>query len=171
MQDTNGVNPYAAPSAHIQQYDNNTVNDMVLASRGKRLGAILLDALLVAVLVIVVMIPASLVSDSVGKDTGMIVGFSIGGIGVLALFVVNIMLLYKYGQTIGKRWLGIRIVRTDGTRAGLGRIIALRQFVPGLIGAIPLVGPLFSLADPLFIFADDRRTLHDKIADTIVVDV
>jgi uncharacterized RDD family membrane protein YckC len=65
--------------------------------------------------------------------------------------------------------LGIKIVRNDGSRAGLGRIFWLRMFVPGLVGAIPLVGGLFGLIDPLFIFGEEKRCLHDLIADTIVV--
>jgi hypothetical protein len=41
--------------------------------------------------------------------------------------------------------------------------------VPTLIGMIPYVGWIFSLADPLFIFGESRRCLHDMLADTIVV--
>jgi uncharacterized RDD family membrane protein YckC len=40
-----------------------------------------------------------------------------------------------------------------------------------LLGAIPYVGWLVSLVDPLLIFGKDRRCLHDLIADTIVVDI
>ena len=36
--------------------------------------------------------------------------------GFLAYFAINCYLLYRNGQTIGKRLLGIRIVRTDGSR-------------------------------------------------------
>ena len=34
---------------------------------------------------------------------------------------------------------------------------------------VPFVGGLVSLVDALLIFRDDRRCLHDEIADTIVV--
>jgi hypothetical protein len=54
-------------------------------------------------------------------------------------------------------------------RASLGRLFGLRMLVPGFIGAVPLIGPFFSLADALFIFGEPRRCIHDYIADTKVV--
>jgi len=41
--------------------------------------------------------------------------------------------------------------------------------VMGLIGAIPFLGRLVQFIDPLLIFRDSRRCLHDEIADTTVV--
>jgi len=70
---------------------------------------------------------------------------------------------------VGKRALGIRIVRSSGERASLGRIFALRYLPVTLLGAIPYLGPVFSLVDILLIFRDSRQCLHDQIADTIVV--
>ena len=58
----------------------------------------------------------------------------------------------------------------DGSRASVGRIFWLRNVVNTLITLIPLVGWLYNLVDALFIFTDRRQCLHDKIADTIVVD-
>jgi len=69
------------------------------------------------------------------------------------------------GQTIAKRWLKIKVVRADGSRASLGRIFWLRNVVNALLGIIPLYG----IIDSLFIFSESRQCLHDKIADTIVV--
>ena len=83
--------------------------------------------------------------------------------------IYQLVQLHRTGQTFCKKMLGIKIVRNDGSRAGLGRIFWLRMFVPGLVGAIPLVGGLFGLIDPLFIFGEEKRCLHDLIADTIVV--
>lgn len=67
--------------------------------------------------------------------------------------------------------MNVKIIRTDGSRAGLTRIFFLRMFVPGLIGGIPVVGMIFSIVDPLFIFQESRRCVHDLIADTVVIKV
>ena len=45
----------------------------------------------------------------------------------------------------------------------------MRYVLPTLIAALPCIGPLFSLVDALTIFRDERRCLHDDMADTIVV--
>ena len=46
----------------------------------------------------------------------------------------------------------------------------MRGFLPGLIGAIPLVGTVFSLVNICFIFREDRRCIHDLMAGTHVVE-
>ena len=164
------ANPYAAPTARIAEaYDD---VDFVTSSRGARLGAVMVDALIVFVpAMFAAMIAAALGSGPDGRSSaGMFVLFSLLGLGFIAFVVVQLVLLHRHGQTVGKWAVGIRIVRSDGSRAGLGRIFLLRSLVPGLIGAIPLLGPVFGLLDPLFIFGANKRCLHDLIADTIVVD-
>lgn len=85
--------------------------------------------------------------------------------------ICDCLWLRHHGQTIGKRALGIRLVRSDGTLPSLSRVICLRTAVVGLMEAIPLVGLMVALLDCLFIFGKDRRCLHDLIADTWVVRV
>jgi len=165
MQEHDGTNPYAAPSARIeQQYDANSEGH-VLASRGTRLAAYIVDGLVMGVW----FIPAywAWLGPDAGAPGPLTFLSVLIGLGV---FGYNLWLLHLHGQSIAKRWMNIRIVRTDGTRAGLGRIFSLRMLVPGLISAIPLIGNIFGLADALFIFGEERRTLHDRLADTIVVD-
>jgi uncharacterized RDD family membrane protein YckC len=138
-----------------------------LAGRGARLGAAILDTLFV----IIAMIPMffMMANQQGGGDEQVMIGVAVMMIGLLILLAINIYFLHQNGQSIGKRILGIKIVRTDGDRAGVARIIFLRAFVIGLLGNIPIIGPIISLADPLFIFRDDRRCLHDLIADTKVI--
>jgi uncharacterized RDD family membrane protein YckC len=73
------------------------------------------------------------------------------------------------GQSIGKRMVGIKVVRTDGSRASFARIFFLRNVVNALPNLLPYVGWLYQLVDPLLIYQDSRQCLHDRIADTIVV--
>lgn len=87
----------------------------------------------------------------------------IGGLLLLAVFVYQIVLLTKDGQTVGKKARGIRIVRMQtGANGGFVTNVLLRLIVNGLLGLIPLYG----LVDILFIFRSDRRCIHDMIAGT-----
>jgi uncharacterized RDD family membrane protein YckC len=76
--------------------------------------------------------------------------------------------LAQHGQSIGKRMRRLRVVRTDGSPASLARILLLRNFVPAVIGSFC---GLFGLIDALTIFTDERRCIHDLLADTKVVKV
>ena len=156
-------NPYQTPNAHVE--DVGDAQNIALAGRGTRLGAVIVD-------VLIFMIPAIFVGFgfmAFRHQGGLGAALMVGVLGVIALLIVNLIMLHRHGQTMGKRLLGVRIVRTDGDRAGLARIFFLRSLVPGLIGNIPFVGLVFSLTDSLFIFRESRRCVHDLIADTIVI--
>lgn len=92
---------------------------------------------------------------------------------LLLLFVgvVQIVLLSLRGQTLGKLVCRIRIVRLNGARAGFLHAFLLRSAVIGFISGVPVVGWMIAVIDPLLIFREDRRCLHDLIAGTAVVDV
>lgn len=85
---------------------------------------------------------------------------------IIIVTVAQVVMLSKHGQTIGKKVLKMKIVKVDtGMNGGFVTNVVLRGFVNGLLGIIPF----YSLIDILFIFSDDRRCLHDKIAGTKVV--
>lgn len=165
MQDTR--NPYAAPGAHVEQY----VEIDAKADRGTRLGATIVDTILYGLCWGPGYFQLMLATEAEPVTYGA-VGTAISILAALAgvaLFVYNLWLLHAHGQTVAKKMLNIRIVRTGGQRASLARLFWLRIFVPSLIGAIPLIGPFFSLCNALAIFGSQKRCLHDLIADTIVV--
>jgi uncharacterized RDD family membrane protein YckC len=89
--------------------------------------------------------------------------------GWVWFFVVNGYLLKKYGQTVGKRFLDVRICdsRTEAVPP-LWRLV-VRIGVPPIAGLLGALGRLFALVDVLFIFRRDRRCIHDLIAGTRVV--
>ena len=154
-------NWYAAPQAAVADVGGMSADDLEArkASRGQRLGAAILDGLIVG-------IGAGIAGYGVDNNKLVVV---IGVLIFLAAVVGNCVLLHQNGQTIGKRTLGIKIVRSNGDRIGLGRIIGMRIIPVGILGAIPYIGGLVSLVDSLLIFNNERRCLHDMIADTIVI--
>jgi uncharacterized RDD family membrane protein YckC len=87
----------------------------------------------------------------------------------LVLIAITTALVNKNAQTIGKKLLGIKVARTDGSRATLGRIFWLRYLLNTVMTMVPLLGGIYALVDALMIFGDPRRCCHDYIADTIVI--
>lgn len=169
-------NPYAPPKAEVSDATDTQVVEP--ASRGIRLGAALLDALVgfvIALPMLIGLIPALIRGGGEPIDMGDAVTAALGGgaliTGLLAIawIVVTFILVKRNSQTIGKKFVGIKVVRSDGSHASLGRIFWLRNVVNALPGAIPFVGNVYGLVDHLFIFGDKRQCIHDKIADTIVV--
>ncbi len=130
---------------------------MPLASRWKRLVAVLIDAVIMAVPM------AASAQRGLFPDPVLLL-LALAG---LALGVAQVVWLTKRGQTLGKMALGIRIVRQDTLENG-GFVVnvLLRGLVNGLLSLIPI----YFLVDSCFIFRKDHRCLHDMIAGTIVVD-
>lgn len=142
-----------------------------LAARGTRLGAAIIDA--IPFLIIGIMAGFSeAASESLG-DSLMAgangVMWATAGLVMLVILGIHCVLLHRNGQTIGKKLLGIKVVRTNGERIGLGRIILLRALPMSLLGMLPFIGYLISLVDSLLIFRESRKCLHDDFADTIVI--
>ncbi len=87
-------------------------------------------------------------------------------------FLLHGYSLYRYGQTLGKRLLGIAIVTMDDTKPSFSALVLNRYLPQWVAGLVPMIGPLLSLADVLYIFFNDQnRCVHDIIAGTKVVDL
>lgn len=187
MTDATTQNPFAPPRAHVQDHFNGP-SEMVTATRMSRFLAVLVDISPGFVIGIVAAVMAASMLPGVfsGHFDPAAAGFAMVGlfalvvlVGLVAWLVWNIVLLYKYGQTIGKKVMGIRVVRMDGSRVTFARFFFLRWLAIGVIGwivsavgiAIHLryLGNLISLVDALMIFGAAHRCLHDYIADTQVV--
>ncbi len=164
------LNPYAAPVARVEDISD---GQLVLADRGIRLAAKLVDGVIIGGVVMVLAVIFGLASSGFGKTDVIGQGFFALAIlaGFIAVIVVNFVLLHRHGQTIAKRMFGIKIVRGDGSRCALSRIVFARWLPVTLLGAIPLVGWVVSLTDSLMIFGESQRCLHDVFADTLVVKV
>jgi len=164
-------NRFAPPHAEVEDH-HDVEMQMVDASRGARFLAILIDGLLpmiigfgIAVAVVLPMYRSArqvrvpgIEPPALGSANYMMTTTWawIGGFALLAFFVYSAVLVYRYGQTFGKRMMGIRVVRTDGGRVAI-------------VGFVPIINAVVGLLDPLLIFRDSRQCLHDNIADTKVV--
>ncbi|HMC16661.1 MAG TPA: RDD family protein [Albitalea sp.] len=163
------ANLYAPPAAHVEDIvpdaDVNT-----LGGRGARLGAALIDSVIGAVAAwsLWALTPvATLVSTGAWSVWRGLATQTIAGLLVFAL--IHGWLLARRGQTLGKLMLKLRIVRSNGERASLVRLLGLRYAIGWAIATVPFIGALFVLIDCLLIFRESRQCLHDNIADTIVV--
>jgi uncharacterized RDD family membrane protein YckC len=161
-----GFNPYAPPSVEAEREAPQTIgaHDFTLAARLSRAQAKLLDAL-------VLMLAASPGLTLIFRNDN---GESDVAGGLLLLFlpplawIAQWVLISVTGQTLGKRWLGLRVVTSTGARVGFFRGVFLREWVikagSGLFYGVPLV------LDPLFALSKTRQCLHDHLADTLVIE-
>jgi uncharacterized RDD family membrane protein YckC len=152
-----------------------------LASRGQRLTALSIDHLLA----FAIMLPAIIatmrellaIADAAQLPTQQQLANTLlghlGDLGLVlgALMIVQAVLVTLRGQTIGKFFTRIRIVRSDGAPCGFVRGFFLRTVVINLICSIPFIGGVLAIVDAVYIFRPDHRCLHDHLADTIVVRV
>lgn len=170
-------NPYAAPKAAVDDVAGFAGDDLEArkASRGKRLGAALIDGLVSLVWIVPLVGGGLWRFDSAlhGQGSTHVSGLLmfLGAVLALVVLVVNLLLIHRGGQTIGKRALDIAVVRSDGSPIAVARYVFLRSLPILLLALVPLVGRLAGLVDALVIFGGERRCLHDYIADSIVVDL
>ncbi len=142
-----------------------------LASRSKRLMAALVDACISIIVTFPVMMTMGVIRQLREEQTMTMqqtVFFFF--FGMVVFLLIHGYFLAKYGQTVGKRLIGTRIVSyADGQLLPLGKLFGLRYLPIAIIAQIPFVGSLFAVVDILFVFGPERRCLHDLIAGTKVI--
>lgn len=160
----------------------------VPASRLRRLGARCLDWLLAVAAVFLGLLLVRFAPPTAKQSVWLVLGLYYTP-GVI-YWVITLYLIAKNGQHIGKRALGIKIVREDGSPVGLWRGFFRREFayyailtavVTLLTVGAELTGMVFALipinifaflagiGNYLAIFRDSELCLHDQLAGTYVV--
>lgn len=171
--DRHGVT-FVNPAAGAQEPLPQESGEFELASWWSRVGAALIDSIVMFALLFLVALPV--VGVGLNDDGG---GVTIGAIVVAVLLYALIALLYApvlmsrwNGATIGKRALGIRVMRADGRPLSFGDA-ALREVVfKGLVVNIAsqITVGLAGLANFLWPLWDtENRAGHDFMAKTRVV--
>ncbi|MDX3233296.1 RDD family protein [Streptomyces sp. ME19-01-6] len=141
-----------------------------LANRGRRLVARIVDALIVGIPVGLVM--AVLVGDydpvnNNDEATAMTIVYA------LVYFLYEGVMLTKYGQTVGKKLMRIRVALLENGEIPAGQPGWLRAGTYALPEIVPCCGFIFWLINVLWCTWDRpyHQCLHDKVAKTVVVAV
>jgi uncharacterized RDD family membrane protein YckC len=163
-------NPYQSPRAVVADYTSRAD----LASRGARLGASLLDGIIMMAIIVPVMIFGgyfTAISDAMasGQSVSLLVQLMWGVLFVAIGLAIQVVPLKRSGQTWGKKVVGLKIVDMDGAQPGLGVLLGRRYLFAHGVGLIPFLGGLISTVNILFIFRGDKRCLHDLVAGTQVI--
>ena len=89
------------------------------------------------------------------------------------LIFIQVYLLIKSGQTIGKKILKIRISQFHNPNEPVSffKIIILRFVINDLVYLIPIIGLIYLALDHGLALFKPRRCIHDYLAGTVVIKV
>ena len=163
-------NPYSAGDA----VPVDAADSAGLADRGTRLGAAIIDVIIMLAVMMPVMylggyFRATMEAAAAGEQPS--IGYTLmwSLVGLLVFVAVQFVPLNQSGQTWGKRILGIRIADMAGGKPSIGTLLLKRYLPIQVVSSIPLLGALIGLVNVLLIFRDDRRCGHDLVAGTQVL--
>ena len=128
-----------------------------------RVAARLVDGavLLVAQLIVIAIWPGESLSTYFAEDQTAL-WTTLDSVLVIGNALYYVLGLSIWSTTVGKRLMGIYVLRPDGAKLGPGRAFA-RYLAEALSFLLLLSGYL------MVAFRQDKRSLHDLICDTVVV--
>jgi uncharacterized RDD family membrane protein YckC len=161
-------------------YESNVMGRFVLASWLSRVGAQLIDGLIIGVGALILFLPigAALgVGAASDSDTGIgaaIVGllFWVLCVAIIAVLYAPVLMARTNGKTLGRMAMNIRVVRTSGEPVTFGfamlREVGVKSIGFGIAGTFTAgLAPLLDYLWPLW--DEENRALHDFIVSTRVV--
>ena len=163
-------NPYQSPQAIVAD----VAGDEELAGRGERLGAAIIDTIILMMVMGPLMYFGGYFSQAMeaaarGQQVSIVAQLMWVVIGFAVFAAVQFVPLNATAQTWGKRLVGVRIANLDGSQPSVVQLLGKRYLPVQAISSIPFIGFVFGLVNVLFIFRSDRRCVHDLIAGTRVI--
>jgi uncharacterized RDD family membrane protein YckC len=151
-----------------------------LASWWSRVGAALIDGLIIGVGALIILalfgsvFSVGFFASNEAGAVGLIVGLMLSflAIAIVALLYAPLMMARTNGKTLGRMALGIRVVRAKGQPMDFAwamlREVAVKALLFGFAGSVTF--GLANLADVLWpLWDDENRALHDFLVDTRTV--
>jgi uncharacterized RDD family membrane protein YckC len=161
-------------------YGGNVMGRHVLASWGSRVGAQLIDGLIIGVGALILFLPiGAALGVGFASDDNTGIGAAIVGLLFWVLCVTIIAVLYApvlmartNGKTVGRMVTNIRVVRTTGEPITFGfamlREVAVKAIGFGIAGSF--TAGIANLVDYLWpLWDEENRCLHDFVVNTRVV--
>jgi len=150
----------------MDNYENMEIGNIVA-----RAVAFIIDQILIGVVVAILLFLGlgSLIGITIISG-GELAPLSIGGaIGLSAVLMVLWILYFTYfegssGQTIGKKFLNLKVVKTDGSKVDY-----FSAFLRNLLRVVDSLPTAYILGILLIIVTKERQRLGDMVAGTLVV--
>ena len=164
-------NPYSAPESRVS---SRAEGEIQLATRWERLGGAIVDTILTLLITMPLLffftdyISKVMAQEEIPTSETIYINL----FSTLLFFALNGYFLTCYGQTIGKRVVGTKIVSVvDHKILPFWKVVTLRYLPLTAIEIIPIpiLPGILSIVNVLFIFREDKRCVHDHIAGTIVI--
>ena len=140
-----------------------------VAGIGSRFLAALVDTILILVLLVVVNLPLFLLAGVLSAaltDEISIWAFAISGLISFALFwgyYIFFEMIWN-GQSPGKRWVGLRVIRADGTP-----ITLVETIIRNLVRLVDFLPAYYGVGVVTMFVNEQSRRLGDLAAGTLVV--
>jgi uncharacterized RDD family membrane protein YckC len=163
MTNTNDILKIDTPENVTFDYDVAGIGSRFLAALVDTALIFLLQGLLVGVVLLVVML---------AFDTNIFDGEAFGWV-LAILGILSFLFLWGYyiffeilwnGQTPGKRWVGLRVIRMDGTP-----ITASEAVIRNLVRIIDLLPSAYGVGVVTMFISENSRRVGDLVAGTLVV--
>ncbi len=145
---------------------------------GNRFIAALVDSIILALILTVMNIIGYVIIEAIGGPEAILTSLSDDvdwqtGLAIALVTLVNFAIIWGYfilfewlwqGQTPGKRWAKIRVVRLDGNPVGLGEVV-----IRNLMRIIDFLPSSYALGFVVMFLNQHARRLGDFAAGTLVV--
>jgi uncharacterized RDD family membrane protein YckC len=148
-------------------------SNLYLASRSSRLLAVLIDAFVTFLFFVLMAFLTGISTSEFLNDTFNVKFFLISILSILIFNVIIPTFIWK-GQTLGKRWIKIAVVKDSDEEVDLVTMLLRAVFLffgQVTLPVISIIINIIAFIDPLLIFRENKKTIHDMIAKTKVIDV